>query len=345
MKAPPVRYVTTSDNVSIAYTTIGDGMPIIRTPPCTFSHLVLEWDNPGFRSFYEGLCARRQLVSYDLRGHGLSQRDAIDFSREIYLRDLEAVVSALPERPVVLLGQWVNGVAAVDYAAKYPDDVAALILWNPPGNDGGTYDAWYNLLKDDWQQNGDLMTLAMTRGTPPDAANAYREMALQSVERDAAINTICANAKLLSANPYQGIYRKVQHPTLVLYRRDAHGANQAHAAARAIPGVREVPLAGTAAAPWAGPTQPIVDAIDTFLADVLPNHAVRPAAPSNGTITPRECEVIRLVAAGRTNPEVAGALGISPGTVKRHVSNILNKTELKNRTELAAYAITNGLTD
>ena len=49
------------------------------------------------------------------------------------------------------------------------------------------------------------------------------------------------------------------------------------------------------------------------------------------------------MAIGRTNPKIADELVISPGTVTRHVSNILKKTGLRNRTELARYAIMHGL--
>jgi DNA-binding CsgD family transcriptional regulator len=60
-------------------------------------------------------------------------------------------------------------------------------------------------------------------------------------------------------------------------------------------------------------------------------------------LSEREVEVLRLVASGRSNPQIAGVLVISRATVARHVSNILTKTGLSNRTELAAYALANGL--
>jgi two-component system, NarL family, response regulator LiaR len=60
-------------------------------------------------------------------------------------------------------------------------------------------------------------------------------------------------------------------------------------------------------------------------------------------ITDREKEVIRLVANGRSNQEIADELFISEKTVKTHMSNILSKLELDDRTQLAIYAIKNGL--
>jgi len=60
-------------------------------------------------------------------------------------------------------------------------------------------------------------------------------------------------------------------------------------------------------------------------------------------LTERERGVIRLVAQGRSNAEIAQELVISDKTVKTHVSNILSKLDLQDRTQLAIYAIKNGL--
>ena len=62
-------------------------------------------------------------------------------------------------------------------------------------------------------------------------------------------------------------------------------------------------------------------------------------------ITERERDVIRLVAQGRSNHEIAQELFISEKTVKTHISNILNKLNLEDRTQLAIYAIRKGLVD
>jgi len=68
----------------------------------------------------------------------------------------------------------------------------------------------------------------------------------------------------------------------------------------------------------------------------------RPAAgwPS---LTPAELEVVRLVAEGLTNPQIADRLFISRGTVKTHLSHIFAKLDTANRTELAAAAMNRGL--
>lgn len=55
-------------------------------------------------------------------------------------------------------------------------------------------------------------------------------------------------------------------------------------------------------------------------------------------LTPREQEVLQLVAAGATNRDIAQQLFISEGTVKTHVTHLLNRLSLRNRSQLAIYA-------
>jgi NarL family two-component system response regulator LiaR len=56
-------------------------------------------------------------------------------------------------------------------------------------------------------------------------------------------------------------------------------------------------------------------------------------------LTPRELEILSQIARGRSNSEIAAALVISEGPVKTHVSNILSKLHLADRTKAAIYAL------
>jgi DNA-binding NarL/FixJ family response regulator len=60
-------------------------------------------------------------------------------------------------------------------------------------------------------------------------------------------------------------------------------------------------------------------------------------------LSERELLVLRLVASGASNQEIAGKLSISINTVKSHLKNILEKLQLENRTQAATYALTHGL--
>ena len=72
-------------------------------------------------------------------------------------------------------------------------------------------------------------------------------------------------------------------------------------------------------------------------------------APLPGTLpdglTAREAEVVQLIAAGRSNTEIAGELFVSTATVKTHVNHIFAKTGLRDRAQLVAYAYRTGLAE
>ncbi|WP_426501946.1 response regulator [Dactylosporangium sp. McL0621] len=70
--------------------------------------------------------------------------------------------------------------------------------------------------------------------------------------------------------------------------------------------------------------------------------AARPAEDP-AELTGRELEILRLVATGATNREIAGRMFLSEGTVKNHVSRILTRLGLRDRTQAAVYARDRGL--
>jgi NarL family two-component system response regulator LiaR len=85
--------------------------------------------------------------------------------------------------------------------------------------------------------------------------------------------------------------------------------------------------------------------ITRMLMDQVTQQAVPASQTLPEALTARELEVVRLVAQGRSNHEIAQALVISEKTVKTHISNVLGKLQLGDRTQLAIYAIRHGLVD
>ena len=81
------------------------------------------------------------------------------------------------------------------------------------------------------------------------------------------------------------------------------------------------------------PAQPATPALDSSQ-----SHA-----GEAGMLTPRELDVLRLIAQGLDNKGIAGRLYLSEKTVKTHVANILQKLDLRSRTQAALYALQHGL--
>jgi DNA-binding NarL/FixJ family response regulator len=67
--------------------------------------------------------------------------------------------------------------------------------------------------------------------------------------------------------------------------------------------------------------------------------------PGRGPLTPRETEIVKLIAEGRTSQEIADLLVISLKTVERHRANVLEKLEMRDRVEVTRYAIREGLVE
>ena len=72
------------------------------------------------------------------------------------------------------------------------------------------------------------------------------------------------------------------------------------------------------------------------------NSTVVGMRPDRSDLTPRETQVLGLLARGRSNREIGGALAIAEGTVKGHVHRILRKLRASNRTEAAVAALRAG---
>jgi DNA-binding NarL/FixJ family response regulator len=80
--------------------------------------------------------------------------------------------------------------------------------------------------------------------------------------------------------------------------------------------------------------------VATTLLDQIRSGA---AGEPHAELSERECDVLRLVAEGKDNNEIAERLFISPQTVKNHISNILAKLQMENRIQAAVYAVRQGI--
>lgn len=129
-------------------------------------------------------------------------------------------------------------------------------------------------------------------------------------------------------------------PALVLHRRGDRTVpiGRGRELASLLPNARFVALSGDSHLPWMDDQRDLQRALAGFLRDEAP-------VPANGDspLSSRETEVLRLVAAGLSNREIAASLVLSEHTVHRHVANILRKLSQSSRAAAAAHATRAGL--
>ena len=85
-------------------------------------------------------------------------------------------------------------------------------------------------------------------------------------------------------------------------------------------------------------------AVQARLLDRFGKRPPRPASPAPDGLTPREIEVLGLIAHGLSNAQIQERLFVSEATVKSHVNSILAKAGLRDRAQAVSYAFKNGLT-
>ncbi len=350
----PIQNARTADGVGIALWTLGTGEPLVYMAGSPWCHIEL-LQLPACVQWYERLAEDRMLVRYDVRGTGFSDREVFDHSLEAQILDLEAVVEAQGLQRFTLFAAANAGPVAIAYAAANPDRVSSLILWCSWSKGSEIYsprlDAWRGLLDHDWQLMTDTcahIALGWSEGEVGRlAAENLRESVTPEVMR-AALDSV----KGLDVS---AMLPQVQAPTLVFSRPDISWipAQAARNLASHIPNARLSIVEGESTAPYLGDTEFVLDSLHQFLSPEQPRMTTGPEvdggdAPSHekappAGLTGRETEVLRLVASGKTNNEVAEDLVLSIRTVERHIGNIYSKIGARGRADATVFALTQGL--
>jgi len=276
-----IQFVTAPDGVNLAVATLGSGPPLILVPGW-LSHLELDWRDPFARSLFERLASERQLIRYDKRGTGLSDRSIGDHSLDAQVRDLEAIVDQLQLRRIALLGYCQGGPISIGYATLHPQNVCGLILyasycsgrrWREAKP--GLPDALASLIRADWGGYGATTILdVLVPGAQPELRQQFAEYQRQSATAEDAVSML----ETLTQYEITPLLSQIATPTLVLHRRDDRASpfQQGREIASQIRGARLVPLEGDIHIIWLGDTEPIITAIDDFLSGY---EGPRPPSP------------------------------------------------------------------
>jgi class 3 adenylate cyclase len=184
---PEIHYVRSADGTSIAYATIGSGPPLIVLPPSITFAIEREWQIPNNRARIELSVRVFTYVGYDLRGAGLSDRDAHDFSLNALVADLDAVADAVsPDAQVAIFAPGMQGPVGIAYAATRPDRVSKLVLWATSATgqemDAAPLRRIRELAEIDWALATDAQAQAVDSFEDPALARAFSEMMRVAVE-------------------------------------------------------------------------------------------------------------------------------------------------------------------
>jgi class 3 adenylate cyclase len=211
-----VRYCTTEDGVRIAYCVEGEGPPLVVCPllleSFSIDHLL-----PEYKGFLRELSRRFEVVRYDMRGTGLSQRDVHDYSRLACLGDIDAVVQALDLQSFSLFGAAGGGPRAIGYAGEHAGRVERLILaWSfarvldlAPRP---VFDRLIELMRTDWRLGARAFADLGTRNIIKFSAS-LEEWYLQSTTGEVAAQIVSALVDIDET----GSLGRIRCPALVIH--------------------------------------------------------------------------------------------------------------------------------
>ncbi len=346
-----IRYCTTKDGVRIAYCITGEGPPLLVCPSVIES-FALDHMMPPYEQFMYRLGRNARLIRFDMRGTGLSDHNATDFSLEALIRDIDAVVTATGIESMDVLAPIFSVMRAIGYAIQRPERVRNLVLYeaHASGADvlrGDSTRGLAALARANWWAAAHAVAGSL-RQPRQYAEGVY--MVGEWNRKSASGEAFASLVEAMAETSVAGLLHAVATPTLILHHeRDRLvkidvaqkvAARIADSRMRVLDGAE--PFFATEDA-----ARDTAEAVESFLhAGNARTTAASPETPSfklrsgdRAGLTAREVEVLRLIVTGKSGREIAAELALSPRTVERHVANIYRKTDTHGRAQLAGFAL------
>jgi pimeloyl-ACP methyl ester carboxylesterase/DNA-binding CsgD family transcriptional regulator len=343
MTLPPrIQFATAADGVRLAWAASGHGGPCVIKAATWLSHLEHDWASPVWSHLVQALSQRGRFVRYDERGCGLSDWQVPDLGFESWVRDLETVAGASGERRFALLGISQGAAVAVAYAARHPEQVTHLVLHGgyargrlvrsatPEQRDEA--ETMAHLAELGWgKDDASFRQFFTSQFIPGGSAEQHRWF--NEMER---LSTSPANAarfmREFSIIDVTALLPQVHCPTLVLHsQRDLRVPfAEGRLLAGGIAGAQFVPIDSgnhlllESEPGWAR----WMEAVSAFLG--APQVAAVAAFPE---LTPRQRELLDLLARGLDNAQMAAHVGLSDKTVRNQVSAIFDKLGVATRSQ------------
>jgi pimeloyl-ACP methyl ester carboxylesterase/DNA-binding CsgD family transcriptional regulator len=352
---PETRYAR-SGSLNIAYRVFGEGPIVVVMVPGFISHVEYAWREPSVARFLRKLSAFCRVAAFDKRGMGLSDRASPERtpSLEERIDDVLAVMDAVGSARAVPFAWSEGGPMSILFAAKHPERVGGLILVGTTPRFSAAPDFEEGVPR--W-----LLEQAVEAWQEGWGTGVGLELYGPSVADDERLRSWWAAYQRFAASPgaVAGSLRmhldvdvrdslpRVGAPTLIIHRVDDMlvPVTCARYMAARLPNARYVELPGSDHMYWLGDQDETLAAIRSFLAELPEGAAItalkqRRRRPSRGweSLTEAEMDVVRLLAEGLTNQQIAKRLYVSPRTVQTHVAHVFAKLGASRRSEVAAQA-------
>jgi DNA-binding winged helix-turn-helix (wHTH) protein/pimeloyl-ACP methyl ester carboxylesterase len=273
-----VTFCRTPDGVSLAVARVGSGVPLVCVPSWG-SHLEYDWENPARAELWRFLADRFELIRYDGRGFGLSDRNVADVSLAALQCDLETVVDALQLSRYAVFGASVGSSIAIAHAASHPGRVSKLLIHESVVQGAnrrtrvpiaGLVNAYVATMGRTWDGVLHFVRSLVSEtypGLSPEQLKWVSELLPRTTSLENAVGYFSAYADIDVVDRLP----MVRAPTLVLHCRHCRPMplEQALRVAASIPDARLVNLESANAIPMPGePAWPVfLEAIETFLAE------------------------------------------------------------------------------
>lgn len=314
--------------------------------PGWLSHVTQLWTHPAAARALAKLGEGHRFVWYDRLGCGLSDPALEAPSPEADLAQLIAVLDDLGIDRCDLIGYSFGGPTAVAFAERHPERVRHLVLYSTYARgadlgDEASYLALVDLVRSGW----DLASVTLASVFVADGDRADVRW-FNRFQRTAASPATAADLLLHGrSQDVTGILGRLAVPTTVVTGSGdpVVPPARAHELARAIPGARLVTLPGRSHDPFIRDDGAVAEAILAAVEGrpVSPAASPRPApAPE---LTARETDVLRCLARGIANKEIATELAVSEATVERHLTNVYRKLGATGRSDALVRAVGLGL--
>lgn len=328
------------DGRRIAYATLGEGPPLVFVGRWV-SHIEAEWEDPRARAFFEELARSHRVVRYDRLGVGLSDREVPHVpTPEHETSQLEAVLDSLGPEPVTLFASSCAGLVTARLLSASPERIAKVVFFGAYASRDDIPEATRRSIVDfvrvNWQLAAQMLAgLFIPHGSGDEIASFSRYL-----RRSADAPVAAEYLELDLTSDVRPFLPQLTIPALVVHRRGdrAIPIGRGRELASLLPNARFVALSGDSHVPWLDDQRDLQRALAGFLREAGPAEA-----NGDSPLSPRETEVLRLVAVGLSNREIASSLVLSEHTVHRHVANILRKLSQSSRAAAAAQATRSGI--